>query len=219
MNCLRRPLLNIVAAVAVGLIATSSTFAQPQGNGDRPQRGQGNGGPGGQRGGPGGGEGRPMNPQEQKLAQLVGLKLRPVPHEHASELGLKPGVGLTVQDLAADSIAAKAGFLVDDVVTKVADQWVINPPQFSTLLTFQDGGDSKVTVIRKGAATTLSVKLDAATIAELNKRPDGPPRGGPGGGGPGGGGPGDGGGKGPGGNGPDGNGPPPPDGNGPPPAN
>jgi hypothetical protein len=101
-------------------------------------------------------------------AAYLGLFTSPVSEELASQLGLAKGVGLVVDVIDEDGPAKKAGLEKFDVLTKLDDQLVINPPQLQVLVRMHKAGDDvKLTVFRKAKETVLSVKLVEKEVPPL----------------------------------------------------
>ena len=102
----------------------------------------------------------PARPVETAPQTYLGVGLRPVGPELAAHLGegVPKGVGLGVEFVEPDSPAAQAGVQQYDVITKLDDQLVINPEQFTTLVRIRDkGDDAKLTVRRGGQEKVLDV--------------------------------------------------------------
>lgn len=181
MSRFQTPLrLAACSAIAALGIASASTFAQ-MGDpaADAPQPGMNDRGPGGNRG-PGmrGGGG----PAAAALTQAFGATVRPLPRDQAQANDVKPGVGLVVETVKEDSIAAKGGLKSGDVIFKLGDQWVINPAQLATLLSIQDVDNSIELKVKRGSERVdLDYKFDQAAHDAMMKAMDAAP-GGPGGG-------------------------------------
>ena len=76
------------------------------------------------------------------------------------QLKLPAGVGLAVDLVVPDSPAAAAGVQVHDVLTKVDDQWAIDPPQLGVLVRLHHAGDTvTLALVRHGQPTTVTAKL------------------------------------------------------------
>jgi membrane-associated protease RseP (regulator of RpoE activity) len=91
---------------------------------------------------------------------FLGVSARPMPPVLQKHLKLPRGVGLVVLAVVPDSPAAQAGVEADDVLQKLDDQLLINPPQLMTLVRMYKPGDTvKLTVIHEGTAKVVSAKL------------------------------------------------------------
>ncbi|RYD24832.1 MAG: PDZ domain-containing protein, partial [Verrucomicrobiaceae bacterium] len=92
---------------------------------------------------------------------FVGVAVSAVPADLSKHLPLAKGVGLVVRNVSKDSPAAKAGIVEDDILTRLDDQILIHPVQFSVLIAGKKEGDSvNVTLLRKGAQQEIPVTLD-----------------------------------------------------------
>ncbi|MDB6136246.1 MAG: htrA [Verrucomicrobiales bacterium] len=91
---------------------------------------------------------------------FVGVAVSAVPADLSKHLPLAKGVGLVVQSVSKDSPAAKAGIVEDDILTRLDDQILIHPAQFSVLIAGKKEGDNvNVTLLRKGAQQEIVVTL------------------------------------------------------------
>lgn len=140
--------------------------AGPHQDGDRPnrqrmqQRGDFGGDQGGRRG---------MMPDgmpgaeaiQMQDATYLGVEVSPIDPAMKSQLKLtKTDSGLMVNFVAADSPAKAAGLQQYDVLTKVDDQILFNPPQLQSLVRIHKSADEiKITYIREGTTNTASAKL------------------------------------------------------------
>jgi hypothetical protein len=92
----------------------------------------------------------------------------------SSQLGLKPGEGLTVNFLATNSPAAKAGFHKNDVLVELDGQMLVHPLQFRKLVQMHTEGDTiKLVFYRGGKKMTVSVKLGKMTPDQMFGAEDG----------------------------------------------
>ena len=99
----------------------------------------------------------------------LGATLQNVSRDIAESLGMDRPAGALVSDFQANSPAAQAGLLRGDVITEVDGKEVDDPEGVGYRMGVRPlGGSVKMTVLRKGRATTLDVKLVAA--------PEVPPR-------------------------------------------
>jgi hypothetical protein len=91
---------------------------------------------------------------------MLGIAVNNPDAELRSQLGLPEGVGLVVEQVMANSLAAKSGVKQYDVLQKINDQLVINPEQVGVLLKMQKPGEKfTMTVIRQGKTQELSATL------------------------------------------------------------
>lgn len=91
---------------------------------------------------------------------FFGIEAGPVDPDTRTQLKLPADEGLTVNFVADDSPASKAGIKQRDVITKVDNQIVFNPHQLQSLIRSHKPGDEVgVTYYRDGTAKTATVKL------------------------------------------------------------
>ena len=99
---------------------------------------------------------------EPKKYGFLGVGLGPVPPALADQLGLVKGEGVLVADVEKDSPADKAGFVENDVITKVEDQIILAEEQLRKLIGHtKPGMVLNVEVIRKTKRQVLTVTLGA----------------------------------------------------------
>jgi hypothetical protein len=97
--------------------------------------------------------------RKEKVAYL-GVATMEVSPELASHLKLSPGMGLVVNMVLPDSPAERAGVKQYDVITRLDDQMLTNPEQLRVLVRMKKQSDDvKLSVIRQGAPTSVSVEL------------------------------------------------------------
>ncbi len=109
-------------------------------------------------------------PHMTVLRENFGLNVRPLPRDQAAAHDLKPGVGLIVEDVTLNSIAANGKLQKGDVIFKVGDQWVINPEQLATLLSIQDVNDGFEIKVHRGTdRIDLDYKFDQAALDTMSK--------------------------------------------------
>jgi S1-C subfamily serine protease len=102
----------------------------------------------------------------------LGIGTTEVGDEVRAQLPLGDGVGVLVSYVADDSPASKAGIQVNDILTKLDDQVLINSAQFRQLVRARQEGDAvALRGLRKGKEKTFRATLgrkesgeDAATI-------------------------------------------------------
>ena len=102
----------------------------------------------------------PVNGEKKKVTRL-GVASSPASDELRAQLDLAPGVGLTVHGVSAGSPAAKAGIRLNDILTQMDGQLLMDVHQLRNLVIAKKPGDKvKLTYVRKGKAATTSVVLD-----------------------------------------------------------
>ena len=90
----------------------------------------------------------------------LGLGVAESPEVLSSQLGLKPGEGLTVSYLSPGSPAAQANFRRNDVLVELDGQMLVDPEQFRKLVQMHAAGETiKLTYFRGGQKQTAEVKL------------------------------------------------------------
>ena len=101
--------------------------------------------------------------EKQKVAYL-GIMTAPVDRTLSSQLGLPRETGLVVGHVVEKSPAAE--FIKrDDVLTKLDDQILINPPQLSVLVRSRKEGDEvRLTLLREGKELNVKLKLGVHEI-------------------------------------------------------
>ena len=91
---------------------------------------------------------------------FLGVVTSTVSRTTAAQLGMTPGVGLTVESVVKGSAADTFGIQKYDILLKMDDQLLTNVSQFTTLLLMKEPGDkTDFTVLRKGAEVVLEVEL------------------------------------------------------------
>lgn len=91
---------------------------------------------------------------------FMGVAVSSAPKELATHLPLEQGMGLVVENVSKDSPAEKAGVQINDILTKLDDQVLIHPAQFSFLVARKKEGDSvRISLLRKGTVQELAVTL------------------------------------------------------------
>jgi len=95
-----------------------------------------------------------------KEVAWLGVSTEEASEALSSQLGLDPGVGLTVTHVAADSPAAKAGFQKNDVLVEFGDQQLVHPAQLRKLVRARKEGDAvQITLYRAGKKQTIPATL------------------------------------------------------------
>ena len=105
-----------------------------------------------------------------KTFASLGLKLTRASVVLRQQLALKRGAGLVVDDVAAGSRAARAGFAQHDVLVRLDDQLLVLPEQFDVLLeSAEQDAPLECTVLRGGRQ--FAMQLGRGAVAGLQ-----PPR-------------------------------------------
>jgi hypothetical protein len=90
----------------------------------------------------------------------LGVVLNEVPSAVASQLPIDSGTGLIVEYVTPNSPAANAGLQKHDVLVRLADQVLIAPKQFQTLIATRKAGDTvEVAFLRKGQPQTATATV------------------------------------------------------------
>lgn len=98
--------------------------------------------------------------QQAHRTAYLGVEVRPLGHSTAKSLGLDRGTGLRLMAVAPGSAADKAGLEAGDVLVKLDDQLLINPPQLAVLVqTHQPGDALTLHVMRDGEVVSLDATL------------------------------------------------------------
>lgn len=102
----------------------------------------------------------------------LGVAATPVDPALARHLKLRPGTGLTVQMVDEDSAAAGV-IEVEDILTELDSQILINPEQFVTLVRMQKPGQEITLKLRRGGAEkSIRVKLGERAAPPPAEAPD-----------------------------------------------
>ena len=92
----------------------------------------------------------------------LGVSIEEASEALAAQLGLRPGAGLVVTYVAADSPAAKAGLQKNDVLVELEGQLLVHPAQLRKLVQARKDGDTlELMYYRAGKKETAS-----ATVAK-----------------------------------------------------
>jgi len=95
----------------------------------------------------------------QKVTYL-GVATSPANELLADQLKLGKGTGVVVDFVEENSPAAKAGVKPHDVLVKLNDQLLVNPPQLAVLVRLQKPGDKvTLTLIREAKEQKVTVEL------------------------------------------------------------
>jgi len=102
---------------------------------------------------------RPGPVQKAKVAYL-GVATSPANELLADQLKLGKGTGLVIDFVEPDSPAAKAGIRPHDVLVRLGDQILVNPPQLQVLVRLQKPGDKvTLTLVRKAKEQKVTAEL------------------------------------------------------------
>ena len=105
-------------------------------------------------------------PPEPPRKAFFGVVTSTVSRSTAIQLGMQPGVGLTVKSVVRDSSAEKAGIEKYDILLKMEDQWLTNVSQFTTLLSMKKPGEKTYfTILRRGVELVQEVELGSKPTA------------------------------------------------------
>ena len=103
--------------------------------------------------------GRPGPVQKAKVAYL-GVATSPANELLADQLKLGKGTGLAIDFVEEGSPAAKAGIRPHDVLVRLGDQILVNPPQLQVLVRLQKPGDKiTLTLIREAKEQKVTAEL------------------------------------------------------------
>ncbi len=100
----------------------------------------------------------------------LGVETAEVPSVVAEQLGLATGFGLVVDYVVPDGAAAAAGVQQNDILRMLNDQILVEPDQLAKLVrSFKEGDTISLTVLRKGAETKLSAKLQKRDVHQSGR--------------------------------------------------
>ncbi|MDI1250517.1 MAG: PDZ domain-containing protein [Lacunisphaera sp.] len=104
---------------------------------------------------------------EKEKVPFLGVETAPVSRTLSTQLGLGRETGLVITKVSDKSPAAEV-LKVDDVLTKLDDQILVNQHQLGVLVRAQKEGDEvKLTVIRGGKETTVKAKLATHEVPKM----------------------------------------------------
>ena len=104
---------------------------------------------------------------EKEKVPFLGIETAPVSRTLAAQLGLPRETGLVVTHVAEKSPAAEV-LKEDDVLTRLDDQILVNPPQLGVLVrSRKEGEEIKLTVVRGGKETTVKARLSVHEVPKL----------------------------------------------------
>jgi membrane-associated protease RseP (regulator of RpoE activity) len=114
--------------------------------------------------------------KQMREVAWLGLAVEDATEVLSSQLGLKTGEGLTVNMVAKGSPAAEAGFQVNDVLTELDGQMLVEPKQFRKLVQMHAQGDKvKLTFYRHGKKQDTTVSLGKTMWGEVSEAGEGLP--------------------------------------------
>ena len=97
----------------------------------------------------------------------MGVRVVPVQDALRAQLSLPDGTGLLVTDVAPHSPAAEAKLARFDVLTRINQQYLINPEQFEVLVRdAKPGQEVRLTVIRQAKLASVMVKLGSHKVTQ-----------------------------------------------------
>src|SRR3954452_16935921 len=98
---------------------------------------------------------------------FLGVETSSVPRVVSEQLGLPKGFGLVVDYVVPDGPAAAAGVQPNDILKMLNDQILMEPDQLSKLIrSYKEGDTVSLTVLRKGAETKLTAKLQKRDVPQ-----------------------------------------------------
>src|SRR5947209_5928867 len=101
----------------------------------------------------------------------LGVETSDVPTVVAEQLGLAKGFGLVVDYVVPDGPAAAAGVQQNDILKMLNDQILMEPDQLAKLIrSYKEGDTVSLTVMRKGAETKLTAKLQKRDVPQGGER-------------------------------------------------
>jgi len=106
---------------------------------------------------------------EMKMRTITwfGVQTREVSPEVYAHTDLPEGVGVVVEFIEPNSPAAKAGLARLDIITKFADQLLVNPQQLDTLVRMRRPGEEvELTIVRKARTQKARVVLGKTEVPE-----------------------------------------------------
>jgi len=99
------------------------------------------------------------SPVRQKVT-FLGVASSPVFETLGEQLRLPRGTGLVVDYVRPDSPATKAGIKPHDILLRLDDQILVNPPQLAVLVRLHKPGDKvAVTLLREGKEEKVAAEL------------------------------------------------------------
>ena len=107
---------------------------------------------------------------------FLGVSASPAPDSLRGRLQLPSGIGLVVNSIEPGSPAEQAGLNARDVLHKLDEQLLVNTEQLTVLVrTYSPGQEVRLTVVRGGKPTQLTVKLGQRNLSPLRGRAPGQP--------------------------------------------
>ena len=96
--------------------------------------------------------------QEAALGKYwIGVGSAPVPPVASAQLGLPENTGLVIEDVVADSPAAKAGLAKNDILTAVGDKTLQSLEDLITAVQASEGKEISITYFRGGKEQTAKL--------------------------------------------------------------
>ena len=112
----------------------------------------------------------PAAPEAPKKA-FVGIVTDKVSTSTAAQLGLTPGIGLTVKSVVQESAAEQYGIEKYDILLEMDGQWLTSVSHFTTLLGLKNPGDTVTfKVLRAGKEKMIDVTLGEKAARELGEK-------------------------------------------------
>ena len=112
-------------------------------------------------------------------AAFLGISTSPLPPRTEAEADgtnqWPAGVGLRIDNVMPDTPAATAGLRSGDSLTRVDDQWVVNPQQLTVLVRMHKPDDEvTLTIFRDGVMQLLKAKLAMKMLPPVGTEPPQP---------------------------------------------
>ena len=107
--------------------------------------------------------------EQAKAGAFLGIAMDPIPAATRAQLNLPEGIGVVVSYVAKGSPAEKAGLKVNDILTQIDDQLIVNSEQLQTLIKTKNPGDEvALTYYRKAKEQTAKAKLAKGVMIRPN---------------------------------------------------
>jgi membrane-associated protease RseP (regulator of RpoE activity) len=102
-------------------------------------------------------------------ATFLGVSVTPLPDSLRGRLQLPAGIGMVVASVEPGSPAQQAGIQPNDALHKIDEQLLVNAEQLAALVrTFKPGREVRVTLVRGGKPTQVSVRLGQRNLPPLS---------------------------------------------------
>jgi len=112
----------------------------------------------------------PEPPPPPKKA-FMGVITEKVASSTAAQLGLNPGIGLSVESVVNGSPADTSGIQKYDILMEMDGQWLTSVSHLTTLLSMKNPGDTVVLkILRKGEKMEISLMLGSKSIKDKSMK-------------------------------------------------